>query len=162
MLGYDVTYMNSTPDDVLLKMAREEERALLTRDAELFRRASVMGLKAIFVKGRSRVEQLADLAKCVNIKLEIDTSLSRCPLCNSPLHNVSRDAVLEKVPSGTLKHHEDFWLCSMCGKVYWRGKHWTKIMDTLNKANELLEHTLCTQREDVTCPSNSLSMKASS
>ena len=147
ILGYDVKYLNSTPDDVLLKIAKEEDRALLTRDAELFRRASTNGLKAIFVEGRSREEKLADIAKRFNIKLEIDMAVSRCPVCNYLLQNVPSDAVKDKIPKGTLKHYEDFWLCDACGKVYWQGRHWKKIMDTLNKANKLSECTLLTQEE---------------
>lgn len=137
ILGCDVKYYNDASDDALLNLAEEETRVLLTRDAELFRRANSKGLGAFFVEGKSEAERLANLAKRFNLKLEVDMSVSRCPVCGSSLRRVDIDAVLDKVPSGTLKYYKEFWICDGCGKVYWQGAHWKKINETLNKAKML-------------------------
>lgn len=139
MLGCDIEYYRDAQDDTLLNIVKEEDRALLTRDAELFQRANLRGLKAFFVEGRSEVERLANFAHQFNLKLEIDTSISRCPVCGSSLRSIERDAVLDKVPSGTLKHYNEFWICNTCRKVYWQGAHWKKINETLAKAKMLTE-----------------------
>jgi len=139
MLGCDVKYYNDASDDALLEIARRETRALLTRDAELFRKANADGLRAFFVEGESEEERLANIAQRLNLRLEIDMSTSRCPVCGSFLRSVGRDVVLDKVPSGTLKHYREFWVCEGCGKVYWRGRHWEKITETLNRAKRLTE-----------------------
>jgi uncharacterized protein with PIN domain len=26
---------------------------------------------------------------------------------------------------------DEYWNCSRCGSVYWRGSHWSKIVETL-------------------------------
>lgn len=139
MLGCDVKYCNDMPDGALLKTAEQEDRVLLTRDSELFRRASAGGLRALFVEGESEAERLANIAQHFNIKLDIDMAVTRCPVCGSSLRNVEREAVLDKVPSGTLKHYEEFWVCDGCGKVYWRGGHWKKITEILDEAKNLME-----------------------
>ncbi len=139
MLGYDVKYCNDALDDDLLRVAEHENRVLLTRDAELFRRACAAGLRAAFVEGGSEAERLASIARCFDIRLEVDMSVTRCPVCDSPLKKVGREAVLDRVESGTLRHYSEFWLCEGCGKVYWRGGHWAKITEILNKAKELME-----------------------
>lgn len=138
MLGYHVKYCNDMPDDALLKIAEQEDLILLTRDSELFKRASAGGLKVAFVEGESEAERLASIAKRFSIRLEIDMAVTRCPVCDSPLRSVGREAVLDKVASGTLKHYSEFWVCEGCGKVYWQGGHWKKITEILNKAKELI------------------------
>ncbi|MFH0896773.1 MAG: Mut7-C RNAse domain-containing protein [Candidatus Bathyarchaeota archaeon] len=139
MLGCDTKYYRDASDDTLLDIAKEEDRTLLTRDAELFKRANLRMLRTLFVEGKSEAEQLANFARQFNFKLEIDMSISLCPVCGSPLHSIERDAVLDKVPSGTLKNYNAFWICDTCGKVYWQGAHWKKINETLTKTKMLIE-----------------------
>jgi uncharacterized protein with PIN domain len=33
-----------------------------------------------------------------------------------------------RLESGT-----EFWICDKCGQVYWQGKHWENIMETVKK-----------------------------
>lgn len=138
-MGCDVKYYNDASDDALLSIAEREGRVLLTRDAELFRRASSKGMKTFFVNGESVVEKLANMAKYFGIKLEVDMFASYCSMCGASLRSVESGAVLDKVPPGTLKHYTKFWVCDDCGKVYWLGRHWKKINETLDKAKALTE-----------------------
>jgi uncharacterized protein with PIN domain len=46
-----------------------------------------------------------------------------------------------RVPEGTLRRYQEFWVCTGCGKAYWRGSHWKKINETLARAQELLLKT---------------------
>lgn len=142
LLGYDVKYCNDTSDDDLLKIAGEENRTLLTRDLELFRRANANGLTAFYAESENKIERLNKITRRFGIELKVDLSTSRCPICGSVLRNVERDMVLDKVRSGTLKHYKKFWICEGCSKVYWRGRHWKKINETLNKAKMLTEKHL--------------------
>ena len=142
MLGCDVKYDNYTSDDFLLKVAQEEDRVLLTRDLKLFRRANNYNIKTLFVVGESKAERLANIAQCLNITLDINMAISRCPICGSSLRNADREEVLNKVKLGTLKYYKDFWICKKCGKVYWKGSHWKKINEVLNKAKMLTENNV--------------------
>jgi uncharacterized protein with PIN domain len=137
IIGCDVKYFNDASDDSLLSLAEAEERVLLTRDLDLYQRAGSRKVSAFFIGGESEAEQLACVARCYDISLEVDMSASRCPVCGGYLNQVETEKVLEKVPSGTLKHYDEFWLCSGCGKVYWKGSHWKKINETLDKAKAL-------------------------
>ena len=139
MLGCDIKYYSDASDDILLSIAADEDCVLLTSDAELFQRACGRGLKSLFVEGGSEVERLASVARRFNIRLEVDMSISRCPTCGSTLHSREKETILEKIPSGTLRHYNEFWVCDGCRKIYWQGAHWKKINETLNKAKMLLE-----------------------
>lgn len=140
MLGYDVKYFNSLDDEELIKVAGSEERILLTRDVGLYQKASIKGGQAFLIEGKTEYEKLAELAKRYSLSLEIDTSNSRCPKCNSNIRPVQKEAVLEKIPKSTSKFYDEFWECPNCGKIYWQGSHWERISKTLSRAAEILEN----------------------
>ena len=140
MLGYDVKYFNSLDDEELIEVAGSEERILLTRDVGLYQRASIKGVQAFLIEGKTEYEKLAELAKRYNMSLEVDTSNSRCPKCNSNIRPVQKEAVLEKIPKSTSKFYDEFWECPNCGKIYWQGSHWERISKTLSRAAEILEN----------------------
>ena len=136
ILGYEVKYLKSSDDD-LLEVAKRENRILLTRDLELFRRAKTQGLEVFFVEGKDEAEKLANVSKRFNIKLEINMATSHCPTCGSLIKRIEKSEVLNKIPKETLKHYDKFWMCTSCGKVYWQGGHWKKINETLSRAKKL-------------------------
>ena len=137
MLGHDVEYLNDLDDDRLVEKAAVEERVLLTRDVRLFRKASVSGVEAFLVKGRTEVEKLAELARSFGFSLEVDVENSRCPKCNAGIRSVSKEEVAGRIPESTGRFYEEFWICVECGQVYWRGSHWERINRTLGQARQL-------------------------
>ena len=137
MLGYDVKYYQYMSDVTLIEIAEGEGRILLTRDKELLQRTNSKGIKAFFVDGENEAERLANIARNFRIKLEVDMSISHCPMCGATLRCVKREEVSDKVQPRTLKHYLRFWICNGCGKVYWLGRHMKKINETLEKAKTL-------------------------
>jgi uncharacterized protein with PIN domain len=139
MLGCDVLYQKDLGDDELVKIAAEENRVLLTRDAQLFGRAHKNNVQAYLVRSRTETEKLAETAQQFSLKLEIDASYSRCPKCNAMLEPVPKGEVDDKVPQATLQMQSEFWKCAGCGQIYWHGSHWQKILRTLHDAKALLK-----------------------
>lgn len=138
MLGYDTKYANNLNDDEILKIADGEKRIILTKDYQLFRKANASGVKAVFIEGRSHIEKLADLSRQLDIRLEINIERSRCPKCNSAIKSVDKESVKDKVPSTTHRIYGEFWICTGCGQIYWRGSHWKKINNSLDQAKKIL------------------------
>lgn len=138
ILGYDTKYANDLHDDEILRIAADEGRVILTKDYHLFRRANANGIKAIFVEGRAHIEKLADLSRQLDIRLEIDIEKSRCPKCNSLIKSVNKEDIKDRVLSSTYKIYDEFWICTGCGQVYWKGSHWIKINNSLNRAKKIL------------------------
>jgi uncharacterized protein with PIN domain len=139
MLGCDVEYSQSLDDRQLIETAKAEGRVLLTRDQELYQQAVKHGIEAFLVEGKIEAENLADLSKQFNLKLEIDVTVSRCPKCNTKIRPVSKEMVVGRVPKGTLARYEDFWECPNCGQIYWQGAHWKRISRTLKEAERKME-----------------------
>ncbi len=139
MLGADAAYLRDATDVELLELSLEEKRVLLTRDEELYRRATARGIEAYFVEGEDEAEMLANLSRRFGIRLDLDVSISRCPACNSRIVAVPKEAVESRVPPTTYRAQEQFWRCPSCGKVYWQGSHWKGIRSVLKEAKRHLE-----------------------
>ena len=140
LLGFDVEYANDIEDKKLMAVATQEKRILLTRDLELFKQANAHGVNAFLVEGRTEAERLACMAKKYEFPFEVDVKVSRCPKCNTQINPVTKESVAEKVEKVTFTYYDEFWQCSNCGQIYWRGAHWKKITDTLDEAKKIFDN----------------------
>ena len=141
MMGHDVTYSVSFDDDKLLALAKGERRVLLTRDLELYKRSTAKGIDAFFVDGKKEAERLATIAQRFGIGLEVDLKTSRCPRCNTKIQPTPKACIEDRVEKNTFNHYDEFWECPKCGKVYWQGAHWPKILATLEVAKTNLKNS---------------------
>jgi len=142
ILGYDTLSANDLPfpdDDYLLDIAETEERVILTRDKELYKRANSEGIRAIYVEPQRLEEQLAFLARSGLISLDSVPSTERCPRCNGILKRVPKEAVKGQVPVAVYQLHDEFWVCMSCGQIYWQGSHWKRMEDFIKRVKKILE-----------------------
>jgi uncharacterized protein with PIN domain len=108
---------------------------VLTRDRTLSREARRRGVDAFLVEGGNEEERLASVAREFNLVL--DPVMARCTLCGGRLDPVSKDDVEGEVPPDSLEAYNKFWRCGGCGKVYWRGSHWRRIVEKVAEASRL-------------------------
>ncbi|MFH1327875.1 MAG: Mut7-C RNAse domain-containing protein [Candidatus Bathyarchaeota archaeon] len=142
LLGYDVEYAPDLSDDKLIKIARDSGKILLTADLQLYRNVCQKDAKSFLLENNlSEAAKLAKLSRRFNIKLEVDVEISRCPVCNSLLREISKKEISGKIPPESLNRYEDFWVCikKECGKIYWQGSHWRKITELLKSAKRQMD-----------------------
>lgn len=126
ILGYDALYDPGLDDYQLMRLARAEDRVLLTRDVELAQRR---GLRTLLIDSQELDEQLRQVLS--ELDLEPAPSFSRCPVCNEELVTLDREAARTRVPAYVARTHKQFRLCPGCGRVYWRGSHWQQMAERL-------------------------------
>ena len=126
-MGYDTAYPEPGPDRTLVERVRADDRILLTRDKELA--ARVTG--AVRIRSDILADQIREVAAALPLRLV--NPLSRCSLCNEILASASMEDVKDLVPEGVRSRHRTFWRCPSCGRVYWRGTHWDKMVARLNE-----------------------------
>jgi len=134
MLGQDVVYNVALGDSELLDLSKEENRVLLTKDLELYRRAVARGIDSFYVEGMVESERLAAVACRYGLVLEVDMRKSLCPLCNTKLETALKERLVGKVEKNTFTHYDKFWRCPNCEQIYWQGAHWKQITGTLSEA----------------------------
>jgi hypothetical protein len=136
MLGQDVTYSVRFSDNELLDLTKVEERVLLTKDFELYKRAISRGLDSFYVEGKTESNRLAEVSKRYGLTLSVDMAKSHCPICNAKLQAASKEQLKEELKENTYNYYDRFWKCSDCGQVYWEGAHWKQITNTLTQAQQ--------------------------
>jgi uncharacterized protein with PIN domain len=131
VLGHDTAYFPQLQDHELMRLARAEDRTLLTRDRELTRRK---GVRSVLIES-DRFEEQLDQLLC-DLDLDCTSQRPRCPRCNAALLPVTKEEVSTKVPPYVLSRHSDFTLCPHCDKVYWRGTHWRRMRERIDEIRE--------------------------
>jgi uncharacterized protein with PIN domain len=129
ILGFDTIYYIDKDDEELKIEAKKSERILVTRDHELFRQAKNQNINAILIQSEQTVEQLQELVELLDLSLTPKNT--RCPKCNNLINPVDKELISDKVPPESFNAFEEYWICSNCGAVYWKGSHWEQILKTL-------------------------------
>ena len=103
---------------------------LLTSRASLKKpdRSDVLVLAA--VHPRQQLEEVFERLAISPARLKL---LSRCSRCNEPLAPVRREQVAGRVPEHVFHHHEEFYECPHCHRLFWPGSHLKGIAGTLKK-----------------------------
>ncbi len=130
VLGYDTLYFSDLDDPALAERARAEDRILLTRDRELSRRK---GLQVLLLTDDQIEGQLREVVKALN--LSTHNAFSRCIQCNLILEEIDRETARPSVPPFVYTTYDHFRRCPQCGRVYWRGTHWARMLATLESAD---------------------------
>jgi uncharacterized protein with PIN domain len=134
VLGYDAVYLADAQDAHLARIARAENRILLTRDQGLAQRR---GLQTVLVRSQEPEVQLRQVV--AELGLRTDNPVARCSVCNERLQPLTRQAARDLVPQYVWQTHDRFRTCPACGRVYWPGTHWQAMDGILSRLDETLE-----------------------
>ena len=126
ILGYDTLYDPTWSDAQLARLARAEERILLTRDLGLAKR---LGVRVLVIADQDLPSQLDQLHR--ELGLEAVAPLSRCPACNELLEEIPKDYAWGQVPPYVFCTQGEFRLCPACNRFYWRGTHWQRMQQVM-------------------------------
>lgn len=126
MFGFDSLYRNSLQDQELVRLARQEKRIVLTRDRGLLKRRSVT--HGYLVRSLVPHDQLGEVVRRFDLHAQAHLG-SRCVECNVSLQRAPREQVLSRVPPAVGRDYAEFSTCPVCGRVFWRGSHWQKMIE---------------------------------
>lgn len=133
MLGYDALYGRQLTDSHLIRLSVSEDRIVLTRHRELAKR--VPGGRSVLINSTGVLEQLKELS--AKLQLRPHFRSSRCSLCNLLLKNVGREELGGRAPPYVLATQDEFRECPGCGRIYWKGTHWNRIVRDLRSVGLL-------------------------
>ncbi len=126
LLGFDALYANDFQDDTLAELSSRERRILLTRDRGLLKRSKVT--HGYFVRQTRPREQLLEVLRRFDLRGLI-VPFRRCIRCNGSLAPVSKGSILDRLPPRTRDYYDEFRLCQGCGKIYWKGSHYQRMLE---------------------------------
>jgi uncharacterized protein with PIN domain len=117
LLGADVITDASLSGAELLRIARADNRILVTRDKRLRTAPDVSFVESNVIRG-----QLHETVRHFGLDPRAIT-LTRCSRCNTVLTTIARELVSRRVPPYVFASHERFAECSGCGRIYWPETH---------------------------------------
>lgn len=121
MLGFDTLFFNDAGDQRMAELSARDGRVLLTRDkALLMRRVITHGC---YIRSLQPKAQLQQVLKRLDL-FRLMRPFSRCMECNQPLAVTQKAVLTTRLPKGVLDHYNDFWQCTGCGQIYWKGHHY--------------------------------------
>ncbi len=144
LLGFDTDYADRRDDSTLADISGRENRILLTCDRQLLMRKIVS--RGIIIRSRDPEEQIIEVIERLQLR-ELINPFTRCIECNgliaavdlsSPVYN----DIKSSIPEGVLEWCNEFYRCTSCERIYWRGSHYDRlikrvghIMNRLNAEN---------------------------
>jgi len=138
LLGYDTSYYPKIDDSLLLRLAREEKRILLTRDTRLVKVRCLPDF--LLLHENDTFGQLGtviskfDLTGDIEAKIfDSDTFLSRCAVCNALLLEKSNEESKLDVPEYVFQTCKTLKYCPECNKYYWKGTHPMRLQKKLKE-----------------------------
>jgi hypothetical protein len=124
LLGFDTLYRNDFSDAELAEISNRERRILLTKDRRLLKRRIVT--HGYCIRETAPKKQLLEVLKRFDLFKAFDP-FSRCLACNTPLYEISKDAISHRLPPQVKTQFDQFVCCPGCGKIYWQGFHYDKM-----------------------------------
>ena len=129
-LGFDTLYYPNISDSRLIKISREQDRFILTRDTRLIK---IKGLKNyLLITANDSFQQLLEVIN--TLKLKQFNPLSRCVACNGNLSRIlDKKMIKDSVPEFVFLSFNVFLKCRDCSKIYWEGTHPKKFREKLGE-----------------------------
>ena len=123
LLGFDTLHSNSYHDSELVAIAAKG-RILLTRDRDLLKHNAVT--HGYWLRSTDPVEQAREVVRRFNLE-NLTDPFRRCLVCNGLLAPVAKGGILARIPPRIAVEQNEFFCCTNCQKLYWRGTHYPKL-----------------------------------
>jgi uncharacterized protein with PIN domain len=128
ILGFDTKYHRSGSDHELEEIAINEGRVMLTSDRILWKKSHDELIPVLLITGKNDRERLIRLLEQASANsITLKQNEARCAVCNGELLKVRKEMLKNKLPDELLEKHRLYFTCKDCGKVYWRGRHWSRL-----------------------------------
>lgn len=135
LLGIDTDYSPTYTDRQLALISCNENRIVLTRDIPLLKQKIIEW--GYWLRSQQPEEQLLEVIRRYDLAPSFQP-FTRCLACNGTIHPVEKEAVVEHLPHDTQEYFNEFYQCAACGKVYWKGSHYERMVQHIKNLNEKL------------------------
>ncbi len=125
--GYDTVYVKHNEREKLIPLAVSEQRVIITKDSKI----KSPDTRIYFLTENNLNGQIKKAVK--DFKLDYKNAFTLCVECNKPLVKIPKESIKEKVPERVFSIMNEFYICENCGRVFWHGTHYDKIMKKLRE-----------------------------
>jgi uncharacterized protein with PIN domain len=133
--GYEAHWKRDLDDAAVIRETKAIDATLITTDSLMTERGVLRDghLPWVWVPSSLTCEEQLTL---VLRELALPLLASRCMQCGGSLKAVSKAEVIHRIPPRTAIWLEDYFLCTACDQVFWRGTHWQRINRELHRLSQ--------------------------
>ncbi len=131
LLGFDSLCSNAWSDHELVAISTEQHRILLTRDVGLLKHGSIT--HGSYVRAIDPRQQLIEIVRRFHLSDRINP-FTRCIPCNGLLEPVEKDDIAHRLLPRTRDSFHEYWTCTACERIYWRGSHYQRLNEIVEEA----------------------------
>jgi uncharacterized protein len=124
LLGFDAYYQNDHSDQAIAALAARENRLVLTRDIGLLKQKTITW--GYWLRSQDPEVQLREVIGYFRLQHQL-APFTRCLACNAGIVAVDRETVWEALPPNTRRYFQEFYQCTHCKRVYWKGSHFDRM-----------------------------------
>jgi uncharacterized protein with PIN domain len=133
ILGYDVIYKNDFTPEEILRISEETERIVLTRNTDLIKNKRLK--KYVFIKSDFLFNQLKQVIEELKLELKEENFFTRCSVCNQKIQEIKKEEIKDKIPEYVYKTQEEFGICNICKRIYWKATHYERMLERMKEEN---------------------------
>ncbi len=133
LLGFNTLYLNNYSDEELAKISHQQQRIILTRDIALLKRSLV--IHGYWIRGKDTESQLIEVLRRFNLSSKI-SPFKRCLRCNGLIISVKKEVIIDKLEPLTKQYYNEFYQCTECSQIYWKGSHYPKLKKIIEKVRD--------------------------
>jgi len=130
LLGFDTYYRNDLDDPEIVDIAESEHRIVLTRDLGILKQNRVT--HGYWVRSSNPEKQAVEIITRFQLENNIKP-FTRCARCNGVLNPTPKEEIQHQLPPKTKTYYTEFYVCSGCGQIYWRGTHYPKLLEKMKR-----------------------------
>ncbi len=142
IFGYDTVYNPYLTDGEILRIAKAEQRLILTRDTRLV--LCRYAKPNLLVEHDLLPDQLRQVIRELDLQLK-GKLFSRCLICNCLLQPINKELVRASVPAYVFATQSLFSRCPYCQRIFWPATHIDKMQAQIR---EILNYKEIGERGD--------------
>jgi uncharacterized protein with PIN domain len=136
LMGIDTAFNKKWDDKQIIRLSNKERRMILTRDLGLLKDGD--SRYGYWIRSTDPDQQIKEVFSRFKLADAV-APFTRCMNCNGKLRKVILKDVKNRVPPKVKKWHSTFYECTNCHQVYWKGSHFKKLKEKVNRLTGLTD-----------------------
>ncbi len=128
MLGFDALYRNDFADAEIADISAATRRIILTRDRRALYPSRIT--HGYWLRASNPDTQTREVLARFDLYRQIKP-FHRCLDCNGRIAAVPKSLVVDELLPRTKRYYHEFYRCSECRKVFWKGPHYRHMQHKL-------------------------------
>ncbi len=124
LLGFNTSYEQTYSDKMMITIALDEQRIILTRDIGLLKNKKVT--HGYWIRSTDPDQQIKEVLTRFDL-FKQTIPFTRCLKCNGEIAEVAKDKIANQLQPKTKAYYDKFYICKHCQKIYWPGSHYERM-----------------------------------